>query len=469
MAEAQASTKPEDVLRMTPEEYEKKIIDTDASTPDGEEMIRRLLTQDRVEIVQDGEEPPAPAELKPESKEPEPTPEPPQGEPKGLSQEDIERLQKNNQWLSAERDKQVQAETQQKTELAELKQQMAALSEKITEVPKTPEQQAQTRKVEQLKADKLDEINRLNQEISAIPLDDRVGGSEDYVNKSARVQQLMAEVNKEVISAYNGILENGPQSSSELEKLRKELEETKAQVKEYASKADEQLKVVAQTEQQKKVNSVLEEISKFQGSYENFKTEKPVSELDADFLKWGAQLHYLATGNHVYGDQGQQMEQAKSAANAYLKGDPTLTKRAQDAGISKPNDIDKYLEIMDLWRIREQLPDVNGKKPTFEAALTYKMAQTGELDNAILNRQRDAAQATKAAMTKQDTATTIPPSMGGTAKDVGQEMSFDQAKEVIDKTNLVSLTRANDKEGIARFIAAMKTVDPTFDPSTMLG
>ena len=429
----------DDVLRMTKSQVEDYITKVDESSKDFDlEKMHRLITGDRVEIIEEesAETPqgePAPAPEKPTAPQETPTepvapqePAPPKPEP-DKGQPDVEALQKRAEWLSQERDKATSQYTDLEKKFKDLEGQIEALK-KAPADDKTPAPEKKEIQKLDVGESKMTEIKQLRKEIADMPLDDKMSGTEDYLKKVERLNELNVYEQERLGKVVQSLQTT---QNPELREVRDLLEAQKKEIEELRAadkKREEDMKAnEAKIQQQRQLEAVLKEVEDFQTKHENFKTSKPLLEAEKDYMKWAHELAYLK-----YNRYATTQEEVSAAVAAFQNQDPTLVQKVGSAGLQKPSDVDTYMDLMDVWRIRKSLPPVNGKPATFESALKYRMNETGETDQAILAAKKAGVEMTKKAMEPSPTAARqLPPHSEGSPEEVTGEMTEEQAKAIV--------------------------------------
>ena len=435
-AEPTPVEKPKDdgVIRLSQREYENAIVNGKVSTPEDEAYMVRLLSKDNVEIVDGDSEPPAdpkppeepkepetPGEPKEPPKEPTAEPEKKPDDPQPGEPNPLEKLsQQTNSWLKDGEGTPLTPEAKNpfQEELDRVKKELDELKKGKPADPASPAQTPEEKS-------KFKEIQKLRDDIARTPLDEKVANDEKYLKKVEQLNELLIEQVEDTTKSfdrYRDLVKDEIRAATE--DVRKEMQEDrdKSQKERETEKAQE------------KINNSLKEISDFQSEYDTFKTSRDIKTLDGDFVNWGSRLFTLATGR-----QPSSINDVKSAVAAFKQNQNGLQEKATAANINEPAEMTTYMEIMDLWRIKDTLPPVNGKKPTYEDALKYKMNVTGEMDEAFLKGKKAAVEAYKnASASKPETAKTLPPeTAGASAEDVGVEMTEDQAKKIVAEINVV--------------------------------
>lgn len=442
--------KPEDdgVLRMTKSQMEKYITEANPSSPDFDmDTMQRLITGDRVEVVDEasaddkGEPAPAP-EQNPEqqepSKEPEKAPEKPQ-EPAPENPDpdkgppDVDALTKRNQWLAEERDKVMKETDDLRSTVKDLQKQMEALKKQPKEEKKEEPSAPPAPKVD-VPQSRMEEIKKLRQEIEDMPTDDKVAGTEQYLKKLDKLNELNVyeqdRLDKQIQSLQTSqnpeVQELKSQLQQAVEKINKLSEADKTRAEEF-----EAAKVKDQQRQQ--MEAALKEVEEFQTDNEQFKTSKPLLEVEKEYIKWANDLARLK-----YGRYATSQEELSAAIVAFQQEDPTLLSAATNAGLVKSNDVATYMDVMDIWRIKKALPQVNGKEATFKSALKYRMNETGETDQAMLDAKKAGLDMAKKAMAQSpNTARQLPHDAPADTENITGEMTKEQAKEIMNSYNAV--------------------------------
>lgn len=457
VVETPAETKPVDdgVLRFASRaELEEKLTSMEPKSKEDFNVLQRLMTMDNVEVTEtNGQEP--------KKEEPETPPEPPAEFPKeepkqeeptkpdkqGVTDPEIERLRKRNEWLDGDRNKHLEENTKLKTEAEELKKK--AETPPVVE-PVTP---PAPKPLETVKPDvgesKLPEIRKLQTELAAIPAEYRENA--EYVSKIVSLNALLvdeSERNSKLASSTQVVAD--PKTQEVVDSLRKDMAAQNKRLEDYDSKRTQDTETAKNNEA---LNASLKEIADFQNHdshKKDYATSKPIAEVEKDFFKLGQDLYYAK-----YNVAPQTAEQIKDVIYGLKANDVGLSETAKKTGIAITDDVNKYMEVMDLWRIKNSLPDVDGKKSTFELAMQYKAQVTGVVDKAVLAAKEAGANAVKKAMTQDNTtAKQMPPQAGGTPQDVGQEMTEESAKEVIKKIDVGQVDKNPALK--AQWLAAMK-------------
>ena len=413
-------TEQPDVIRLTKKQYEDEIIaPKNLLNPKFDrKRYERLLQMENVEFLPD-DAPPEPSK----EESPEHSPEPLKEE---KTPEELDALKKQNEYLSRRAEEERKQALERERKLAKENEDYrkaieAERNKKQKQEPvQQPDNEIQTRRKK---------ILELRQKLAAIPEAEK----DDYDPTQKKIKSELSDLLIEQIVA----LEEKPVTltgNEQIESLRSELNEQKKFVSEYLeNKKKEDSKELAERQRQQFIKDVQE----FQKKRETFKTKKDIVAIDEDYVKFGSRLFEIKTG----GTLPTSLADVNNAVADFIAGDPVLVGKAKEAGVVKPEELDTYMEIMEVANIRGGLPSVNGEPATLDDALVYKYQKSGKLTEIMAHERKKGLMMGTNTAASPDTARQLPPNATGNPEELGQEMTEEQAKSNIQTISAVDAYR----------------------------
>lgn len=263
-------------------------------------------------------------------------------------------------------------------------------------------------------------------------------------------------------------LKENERTSILIERANKRSEDAEKKALEASTTANKYIEESKKSESQKLAAESLkrefQEMDNFSVKYKEFKTTKPMAEVENDYAKWASEVTNLYYGMPINIESQQGIDCMHQALSMLEKGAPDITEKCRVAGvpISPSEDIKKYLEICDLLNYRDgyRINPNTGKKesvqryhspsgkyipdtfPSLSDAYENRRVRDGYYDKRIREAFTQGGESMVKAISKRDEgAVEIDNTSGASSVDAGVKMSTQDATKVINEINEIEALR----------------------------